>query len=162
MEQALERAKNTELLILDVDGVLTDGSLYYGPDGEVIKRFHVHDGAGIKAVLEAGIKVAVISSRRTPAVDKRMHELGVSHVLQGVGDKLQALNELGERLGIELNAVACVGDDVSDVPMMRSVGLAVAVADARQQAKESAHYSTAARGGHGAVREVCDLLLVAR
>jgi len=162
VEQALERAKNTELLILDVDGVLTDGSLYYGPDGEVIKRFHVHDGAGIKAVLEAGIKVAVISSRRTPAVDKRMHELGVSHVLQGVGDKLQALNELGERLGIELNAVACVGDDVSDVPMMRSVGLAVAVADARQQAKESAHYSTAARGGHGAVREVCDLLLVAR
>ena len=163
MEQGtLERAKEIELLVLDVDGVLTDGGLYYGPDGEAFKRFHVHDGAGIKALLEAGIRVAVISSRQAPAVDHRMKELGVSEVLQGIADKLQALNGLVERLGLELGAVACVGDDVADVPMMRNVGLAVAVADARQQTKEAAHHSTSARGGHGAVREVCDLLLVAR
>ena len=161
-QQTLERAKNVELLVLDVDGVLTDGSLYYGPDGEAIKRFHVHDGAGIKAVLQAGIKVAVISSRQASAVDNRMSELGVSDILQGIRDKLEALNDLADRLGIELSAVACVGDDVADVPMMRSVGLAIAVVDARQQARDSAHYSTSAKGGYGAVREVCDLLLVAR
>ena len=158
----MERAKKVELLVLDVDGVLTDGSLYYGPDGEAIKRFHVHDGAGIKAVLQAGIKVAVISSRQASAVDNRMSELGVADVLQGSRDKLEALNGLVGRLGIELSAVACVGDDVADVPMMRSVGLAIAVVDAQQQARESAHYSTSAKGGYGAVREVCDLLLVAR
>ena len=160
--QTLERAKNIELLVLDVDGVLTDGSLYYGPDGEVLKRFHVHDGAGIKALLEAGVRVAVISSRQAPAVGCRMEELGVSDVLEGTADKFQALKGLVERLGIELGAVACVGDDIADVPMMRCVGLAVAVVDARQETVEAAHYSTSARGGHGAVREVCDLLLVAR
>ena len=158
----LRRAERIELLVLDVDGVLTDGSLYYGSDGEGLKRFHVHDGAGIKAVLEAGIKVAVISSRHARAVDARMKELGVSDVLQGTADKLEALAELAGRLGIELSSVACVGDDVADVPMMRSVGLAIAVMDAQQQATEAAHYSTSTRGGHGAVREVCELLLVAR
>lgn len=160
--ETLESAKGIELLVLDVDGVLTDGGLYYGAEGEALKRFHVHDGAGIKAVLDAGIKVAVISSRKTPAVDIRMRELGVSDVLQGIDNKLEALNALAGRLGIELEAVACLGDDIADVPMMRSVGLAIAVVDARRQAKESAHHTTSERGGHGAVREVCELLLVAR
>lgn len=161
-QQTLKRAKGIKLLVLDVDGVLTDGGLYYGTDGEILKKFHVHDGAGIKVVLGTGIQVAVISSRQTLAVDIRMDELGVSNVLQGVQDKFESLNNLVKRLDIKLDAVACVGDDVADIPMMRCVGLAVAVANARQQVKESAHYSTSAKGGHGAVREVCDLLLVAR
>jgi 3-deoxy-D-manno-octulosonate 8-phosphate phosphatase (KDO 8-P phosphatase) len=161
-QQTLTRVKEIKLLVLDVDGVLTDGGLYYGTDGEILKKFHVHDGAGIKALLKAGIQVAVISSRHTPAVDIRMDELGVSNVLQGAQNKLDSLNSLVEHLGIKLNAVACIGDDVADIPMMRCVGLAVAVANARQQVKKCAHYSTSAKGGHGAVREICDLLLVAR
>ena len=158
----LERAKAIELLVLDVDGVLTDGSLFYGPDGEALKRFHVHDGAGIKTVLAAGIKVAVISARQSPAVQTRMRELGVEDVQQGCDDKLQALQGLMERLNVGPERVACIGDDLTDVPMMRNVGLSVAVLNAQQQAIDAAHYTTEAKGGHGAVREVCNLLLVAR
>ena len=158
----LERARRIELLVLDVDGVLTDGGLYYGAGGESLQRFHVHDGAGIKAVLAAGIAVAVISARRTPAVDKRMNELGVADILQGTVNKLEALTEIALRMGIELSAVACVGDDLADVPMMSRVGLAVAVADAQKPAVQAAHYRTSAKGGRGAVREVCELLLLAR
>ena len=158
----LERARKIELLVLDVAGVLTDGALYYGAGGESLQRFHVHDGAGIKAVLAAGIAVAVISSRRTPAVTARMKELGVAEVLQGAEDKLKALTELAGRMRITLDAVACVGDDLTDIAMMRKAGLAIAVADARVPAVEAAHYRTSANGGHGAVREVCDMLLLAR
>ena len=160
--ETLERARAIELLVLDVDGVLTDGGLYYGAGGESLQRFHVHDGAGMKAVMAAGIRVAVISARRSPAVTTRMNELGVEDVLQGTADKAEAIAELSGRLGIELEAVACVGDDMADVPMMKRAGLAIAVADARDPAVETAHYRTAARGGHGAVREVCDMLLLAR
>ncbi len=158
----LERARAIELLVLDVDGVLTDGGLYYGNGGESLQRFHVHDGAGIKAVMAAGVRVAVISARRTAAVTARMKELGVADVLQGTVDKATALTELAGRLGIEMDEVACVGDDLADVPMMNRAGLAIAVADARGPAVDAAHYRTAARGGHGAVREVCDMLLLAR
>ena len=158
----LERARAIELLVLDVDGVLTDGGLYYGAGGESLQRFHVHDGAGIKAVMAAGITVAVISARRTRAVTTRMNELGVANVMQGTADKAEALTELAGQLGIKLDAVACVGDDLADVPMMNKAGLAIAVAGARGPAVEAAHYRTTARGGHGAVREVCDMLLLAR
>ena len=155
-------AKHIELLALDVDGVLTDGSLYYGPNGEAIKKFHVHDGAGIKAVLEAGIRVAVISARETSIVTNRMNELGVLDVLQGTTDKLNTLNNLIERIGIELNSVAYIGDDVADLSIMQNVGLAITVKDGQKIAKQNAHYCTAARGGRGAVREVCNLLLMNR
>ena len=158
----LKRARKVRLLVIDVDGVLTDGGLYYGAGGESLQRFHVHDGAGIKAVMEAGIAVAVISARSTPAVTARMQELGVETVLQGAGDKLQALAGLAGEMGIELDAVACIGDDATDVAMMREVGLAIAVADARDPAVEAARYQTSAGGGHGAVREACDMLLMAR
>ena len=158
----LERARRIRLLVLDVDGVLTDGGLYYGAGGESLQRFHVHDGAGIKAVMAAGIAVAVISARRTPAVTARMKELGVKTVVQGEENKLEAVTELAERMDIGLDAVACVGDDTTDVPMMRRAGLAIAVADARRPAAEVSHYRTSARGGHGAVREACDMLLLAR
>lgn len=155
------RARRIRLLVLDVDGVLTDGGLYYGAGGESLQRFHVHDGAGIKAVMAAGIAVAIISARRTPAVTARMRELGVDTVIQGEADKLRALTGIAERMGIGLEAVACVGDDTADAPMMRQAGLAIAVADAQAAAVEAAHYRTTAPGGHGAVREACDLLLAA-
>ena len=155
-------AKHIELLALDVDGVLTDGSLYYGSSGEAIKKFHVHDGAGIKAVLESGIRVAVISSRETAIVTNRMNELGVLNVLQGITDKLKALNNLIKNMGIKLNSVAYIGDDVADLSVMKNVGLAITVKDGQQKVKQNAHYCTAAKGGHGAVREVCNLLLMNR
>ena len=158
----MDRARGIELLVLDVDGVLTDGGLYFGADGEALKRFHVHDGAGIKAVMKAGIQVAVISARETPAVTARMHELGVQEVFQGSNDKLETLTELMSRLEIESAKIACVGDDLADVSMMEVVGLAIAVQNARPQALDTAHYRTSAKGGDGAVREVCDLLLAAR
>ncbi len=155
-------AKHIELLALDVDGVLTDGSLYYGLDGETIKKFHVHDGAGIKAVLENGIKVVVISSRETQIVSNRMNELGVLDVLQGITDKLSTLNDFIEKIGIELNAVAYMGDDITDLSIMQNVGLAITVKDGQEIVKQNAHYCTMAKGGHGAVREVCNLLLMGR
>ena len=117
--------KNIRLLALDVDGVLTDGSLYYGQNGELMKKFNVHDGAGIKAVCDAGIEVAIISSRETKIVTNRMNELGVKNILQGIEDKLSALNSLAKKMDIDLNAVAYVGDDIADLKVLEKVGLAI-------------------------------------
>ena len=150
------------LLVLDVDGVLTDGRLHYGPDGERDKVFHVRDGFGIRALAAAGVTIAVISGRETPAVARRCAELGIREVLQGVEDKAAALALLLARLQLEPRACACVGDDTPDVPMMRRVGLAIAVADAHADARRAAHRRTRLGGGAGAVREVCDMLLAAR
>jgi 3-deoxy-D-manno-octulosonate 8-phosphate phosphatase (KDO 8-P phosphatase) len=147
------------LLVLDVDGVLTDGRLYYGPRGEALKVFHVHDGLGLVALRRAGVKVAVISGRRSPMVSARCRELGVRHVQQGVTDKLVALTRLCARLRLPPAACACVGDDLADVPLMRRVGLAFAVADAHREVRRAADVVTRRRGGRGAVREVCDHLL---
>jgi len=147
------------LLVLDVDGVLTDGRLHFGPRGEVVKLFHVRDGLGIKQLGAAGITVAVISGRRSGMVTARCRELGLQHVLQGVKDKVAAFDELCSRLNIAALACACVGDDVPDVPLMRKVALAFAVADAHPEARRAAHVVTALPGGAGAVREVCDYLL---
>lgn len=150
------------LLVLDVDGVLTDGRLRYGPHGERDKVFHVRDGHGIKALRAAGVQVAVISGRRSAAVQRRCRELGIMHLLQGVEDKAAALSGVLERLGLTAAETACIGDDAPDVPMMRQAGLAVAVADAHASALAAAHRRTRAAGGLGAVREVCDWLLAAR
>jgi 3-deoxy-D-manno-octulosonate 8-phosphate phosphatase (KDO 8-P phosphatase) len=150
------------LLILDVDGTLTDGHLYYGPGGEVLKVFHVRDGHGIKCLDAAGIEVAVISGRKSKMVDARCRELGVRHVIQGAQDKVPAFQNLRKRLNIELSQSACVGDDSPDVPLMKAVRLAFAVADAHPEALRAAHVVTSRPGGHGAVREVCDYLLAAR
>lgn len=150
------------LLILDVDGVMTDGRLYFGPRGESLKIFHVRDGKGIQQVDEAGITVAVISGRRSPMVTARCRELGVKHVVQGAKDKLAAFEKLRSRLKMSASQCACVGDEVVDVPVMRSVGLAFAVADAHRDALKAADVVTRLPGGHGAVREVCDYLLDAR
>ena len=150
------------LLVLDVDGVLTDGRLHYGPEGERDKVFHVRDGFGLRAVAAAGVTVAVISGRDTPAVAQRCAELGIREVQQGVADKAQALEALLARLGIAARECACVGDDTPDVPLLRRAGLAVAVADAHADARRVAHRRTRLGGGAGAVREVCDWLLAAR
>jgi len=147
------------MLVLDVDGVLTDGRLYFGPRGEALKLFHVRDGLGIQQVAKAGIEVAVISGRKSKMVDIRCRELGVEHVHQGAKDKLAVLDKLCARLRIEPAACACVGDDLPDIPLMQKVALAFAVADAHPDARHAAHLVTKLPGGHGAVREVCDYLL---
>ena len=148
--------------MLDVDGVMTDGRLHFGPRGEALKLFHVRDGHGIKELAAAGISVAVISGRKSPMVAARCRELGVKHIFQGQQDKLAPFERLVSRLGIGTSKCACIGDDVPDVPLMRKVGLAFAVADAHSSAKREAHIITALPGGHGAVREVCDYLIAAR
>lgn len=155
-------AARVRVLVLDVDGVLTDGRLYYGPRGEALKVFHVRDGAGLKRLAAAGVKVAVISGRRSPMTRLRCRELGIRHVLQGVADKAAALRRLCARLRVDPAECACIGDDSPDVPMMRLAGLAFAVADAHPEARQAAHVLTAQPGGCGAVREVCDHLLAAR
>jgi len=157
-----KRAIAIQLLILDVDGVLTDGRLYYGARGETLKVFHVRDGFGIQQARRAGIEVAVISGRKSPMVAVRCRELGVGQVIQGQSDKLVAFQRLQSRLRIDRSACACVGDDIPDVPLMRQVGLSFAVADAHPDARSAAHVITRLAGGRGAVREVCDYLLSAR
>jgi len=150
------------LLVLDVDGVMTDGRLYFGADGELAKSFCVRDGYGIKAVMAAGIAVAVISGRSSAAVQRRCEELGIEQVHQGIEDKAADFERLTRALAIGPQQCACVGDDLSDVPLMRQAGLAVAVADAHPAAVAAAHRRTRASGGRGAVREVCDWLLAAQ
>lgn len=160
--ELLRRARDIRLLTLDVDGVLTDGRLHFGPEGEALKVFHVRDGHGIKALLGAGVHVAVISGRQSPIVSRRMAELGVPQVFQGVSEKGPVFEALIRELGLAPAQAAHVGDDTPDLPLFRGAGLAVAVADAHPAVKAAAHWCTALPGGRGAVREVCDLLLEAR
>ena len=162
MDAVLERAQRIRLLVLDVDGVLTDGRLYLSASGEELKVFHVRDGSGLVAVQRAGIVVAIISGRDSPAVTRRAAELGIAHVRQGVSDKGAELDHLLAELGIAPADAACVGDDTPDLPMLRRAGLAVAVADAHPALHAAAHWITPSNGGQGAVRDVCDLLLSTR
>jgi 3-deoxy-D-manno-octulosonate 8-phosphate phosphatase (KDO 8-P phosphatase) len=159
---SLELAGDIRLLVLDVDGVLTDGRLWFGPEGEVLKVFHVRDGAGIQALQAAGVTVAVFSGRRSAALDRRAAELGIRHVRQGVDSKAAAFRELATELGVTAAATACVVDDTPDLPLMALVALPIAVADAHADVIAAARHVTRARGGRGAVREVCDLLIDAR
>jgi 3-deoxy-D-manno-octulosonate 8-phosphate phosphatase (KDO 8-P phosphatase) len=151
-----------ELLVLDVDGVLTDGRLYFSPRGETLKVFHVRDGHGIKLLMRSGVHVAVVSGRRSAAVSARMRELGVRHVSQACPDKVRALEELTRRLGVDPLTTACLVDDTPDLPLMAAVGFAGAVADAHPLVKSAAHWVSGRPGGQGAVRELCDALLRAR
>jgi 3-deoxy-D-manno-octulosonate 8-phosphate phosphatase (KDO 8-P phosphatase) len=155
-------AAEIALLVLDVDGVLTDGRLWYGADGEELKVFHVRDGHGIRQLLQAGVQVAVISGRSSAAVATRMRELGVTEVTQGAQDKARALEALLARLAIAPARVACLADDTPDLGLMTGIGLPAAVADAHPRVLAAAAHVTAAAGGQGAVRELCDLLLAAR
>jgi len=150
------------LLILDVDGVLTDGRLYFSGRGEALKVFHVRDGHGIKLLMGSGVEVAAVSGRRSAAVTARLRELGVRNVVQGCNDKVAALLALTHRLHISPLACACIVDDTPDLPLMSAVGFAAAVADAHPLVRSAAHWVSKAPGGLGAVRELCDLLLRAR
>jgi len=150
------------MVVLDVDGVLTDGVIRVGADGEEIKSFHVHDGAGIKYLIRAGIEVAVLSGRRAKAVSRRARELGIKHVLQGYKFKAEGLKKLTRATGIPADAMCFVGDDLPDIPVMRAVGLAVAVSDARPEVRRIAEYVTLAGGGRGAVRELAEKILKAQ
>jgi len=162
MDAVLERARRIRLLVLDVDGVLTDGRLFFSAAGEELKVFHVRDGSGLVAVQRAGITVAIISGRDSPAVTRRAAELGIRHVRQGVADKGAALDALRAELGMATEETACVGDDTPDLPMLRRAGLAIGVADAHPALLSVVHWVTPSNGGQGAVREACDLLLSAR
>jgi 3-deoxy-D-manno-octulosonate 8-phosphate phosphatase (KDO 8-P phosphatase) len=156
------KLRGVELLVLDVDGVLTDGRLYFTGRGETMKVFHARDGHGIKLLLGSGVKVAVVSGRRSAAVTARMRELGVKHVVQGCLDKVAALATLTRRLGCEARACACMVDDTVDLPLMSAVGFAAAVADAHPLVLRAAHWVSGAPGGQGAVRELVDAILRAR
>lgn len=157
-----EAAAHIRLLVLDVDGVMTDGRLHYGPEGEESKAFHVRDGLGIKLARRAGIEVAVISGRGGGAVEQRMKELGIRHVRLKQDDKQAALEEIASELRIGMNAVACMGDDLTDLPVMEPCALGIAVADAHHTVREAADWVTSLSGGRGAVREVCDMLVDVR
>jgi len=148
-----------DLLVLDVDGVLTDGTVYLGPDGAETKAFHVRDGSGIKYWQRAGKKVAIITGRSSPAVERRAEELGIDAVRQGAKDKLPALEELLTELDVRAERTAVVGDDLPDVPMMLRCGFAACPADAVEEVCERAGYVATASGGRGCVREIIEMLL---
>ena len=154
------RAARVRLVLLDVDGVLTDGRIWYGPDGEALKAFDVRDGHGIVLVRDH-VDFGVISGRPGKATEVRLRELRFKHLIFGERDKLEGYARLAH-LGVPDEDVAYMGDDVNDVPLLRRVGLAVAPADARPEAKAAAHLVTSAPGGRGAVRELCDLLIAAK
>jgi 3-deoxy-D-manno-octulosonate 8-phosphate phosphatase (KDO 8-P phosphatase) len=153
------RAAAVELLLLDVDGVLTDGGVVYLDDGRELKRFHVRDGSGLKLWRAAGRRAAIVSGRSSPAVERRATELGISPVLQGRDDKPAAFEEVLHATGLRPEQVCAVGDDLPDVPVLRRCGLGIAVSDACAEARAVAHYVTAVPGGHGAVRDAIEWLL---
>ncbi len=157
-----ERARRIRLLAMDVDGVLTDGGMYYGENGEELKKFNTRDGQGVALVREAGLKTAILTRESTPIVTRRAAKLRVDDVQMGVLDKLTALRGIAERHRLGLDEVAYIGDDVNDYELLCHVGLAVAVRDATRLPKSVAHYVTEAKGGEGAVRELCELILEAQ
>lgn len=161
-QEVLARAAKIRLLICDVDGVLTDGRLFFTPDGQEFKSFHARDGHGIKLLQRTGVETAVISGRSSPAVALRMSSLGVRHVYQGRESKLEPWEELLALLDLKPEQTAFVGDDLLDLPLLHRAGLAVAVADAHFSLAEAAHWTTCLPGGQGAVREVCDLIMQAQ
>ena len=159
MQTIIEKAKKLKLLILDVDGVLTDGKLFFDNEGNEYKSFHARDGHGIKLLRQTGVEVAVISGRKSNSVALRMKSLGIEYVYQGHEDKRAAFKELLSKVGVTPDQVAHVGDDLLDLPIMTRVGLAIAVNDANFAVKEHADWCTSALGGNGAVREVCDFIM---
>ena len=157
-----ERARHIRLAIFDVDGVLTDGRLYFMPDGTEFKSFNTLDGHGIKLLIASGVQTAIISGRKSPLVERRAANLGIQHLIQGREDKLTALGELRELVPVELEQIAFLGDDLPDLPVMRRVGLGMAVATADTFVRQHAHGVTTNAGGAGAAREFCELIMRAQ
>jgi|SRR6478672_5373599 len=161
-EKTTARAARVRLMIFDVDGILTDGSLHYGPEGEVMKTFNVLDGHGIKLLQQAGVAAAIISARASPIVARRAKDLGIRHLYQGVHDKRAAFEELLAQTGCPMEECGFVGDDVIDLPILTRVGFAASVPNGHAEVRARAHYVTLAPGGRGAARELCDLILKAQ
>ena len=159
---ALERAKRVRLVIFDVDGVLTDGRLWYGPDGEELKAFHAFDGHGVHLLRMASLDTAILSGRKSQAVEERAKELGIRHVVQGAANKLAAFQRMVRRLKVKPATVAYMGDDVVDLPVLTRCGFACAPHEAPEDVRGRVHYIASADAGHGAAREVCEYILEAQ
>ncbi len=162
MQDLTARAKQIRLLVLDVDGVLTDGGLFFGDDGQEYKMFNSRDGHGMRMLQDAGIPIAIITGRQSEVVKHRMENLGVAHVYQGQREKLPAFEALLKEIGLAAEQVAYVGDDVVDLPILTRAGLAIAVQDAHALVKQHAHWTTPQGGGRGAVRDVCEMIMQAQ
>lgn len=162
MKDILARAAQIKLVVFDVDGVLTDGTLFVGDDGQEYKAFHSRDGFGIKLLRQSGVQIGVITARNSQVVLHRMENLGIEHVYQNRLEKLPAFEELVAKLELQPEQAAYVGDDVVDLPVMRRAGLAIAVQDAHPLAKQHAHWQTPHGGGRGAARDVCELIMEAQ
>jgi 3-deoxy-D-manno-octulosonate 8-phosphate phosphatase (KDO 8-P phosphatase) len=159
---ALERARRIRLMIFDVDGVLTDGRLWYGPAGEQLKVFHSFDGHGLRMLAGNGVPCALLSGRRSSAVSARAAELGIEHVLQGIDDKLAAFEKLTSTLGVAAEHCGFMGDELVDLPVLTRCGLACAPREAPEAVRSRVHYVASAPAGQGAAREVCEFLLRAQ
>ncbi len=153
------KINQVELFITDVDGVLTDGGLYYGSNDIELKKFDVKDGLGIAVAVRMGLKVAILTGKESDIVERRGKELGIKYIIQGAIDKVPAYNKLKDELKLKDENICFIADDINDLAVMKKVGLAVAVADAHEQIKEVADYVTNRAGGHGAVREIIDIIL---
>ena len=162
MHDILAQAKRIRLVIFDVDGVLTDGSLFLGDDGEQYKAFHSKDGHGMRMLQDSGVRIGILTGRTSRVIEHRMRDLGVELVMQGHREKLPAFETLLAQAGVDAQETAYVGDDVVDLPVMRRVGLSIAVQDAHPLVKRHAHWLTANPGGRGAAREVCELIMEAQ
>ncbi len=159
---AMARAAQVKLMIFDVDGVLTDGGLYFGVEGESIKRFHVHDGQGIRLLQESGVATAIITARQSPILLRRVADLGIHHVQQGIHNKLDAFEKLLEQTGLKPEVCGFAGDDIIDLPVLTRVGFAVGVPNGHPEVTARVHYVTQEPGGNGAVRNICDFILRAQ
>jgi 3-deoxy-D-manno-octulosonate 8-phosphate phosphatase (KDO 8-P phosphatase) len=162
MKDILEKAKNIKVVIFDVDGVLTDGSLFIGDDGQEYKAFNSRDGHGMKMLQKTGVEIAIITGRTSEVVKHRIRDLGIKIVYQGQHDKTLAFNDLLNTHHLTTAECAYVGDDVVDLPVMSQVGLAIAVQDAHPMVKKHAHWLTPSAGGRGAGRDVCEMIMEAR
>ncbi|MCG8016889.1 MAG: 3-deoxy-manno-octulosonate-8-phosphatase KdsC [Candidatus Thiodiazotropha sp. 'RUGA'] len=162
MQDIHEKAKAVKLVIFDVDGVLTDGGLFLGDDGQEYKAFHSRDGHGMKMLQYTGVVIGIITGRTSEVVRLRMESLGIEYVYQGKLEKLPAYEELKQKLGLSDEQIAYVGDDVVDLPIMRRVGLAIAVQDAHPFVLQHAHWQTPHGGGRGAARDVCEMIMQAQ
>lgn len=159
---SLSQAQSIRLIAFDIDGIMTDGGLYLTDSGEEFKRFNSLDGHGLKMLKASGVELAIITGRTSRCVELRAHHLGISHLYQGVHDKLASMHKMIAQLKLPLDAVAFMGDDVMDLPVMLRVGFAISVPNAPQVVRNRAHYITKLEGGHGAVREACELLMSAQ
>jgi YrbI family 3-deoxy-D-manno-octulosonate 8-phosphate phosphatase len=154
-----KKLRRIKMLLLDVDGVLTDSGIYYSASGAEMKRFNAHDGYGAARAREHGLKLGIISGRQTPIVDVRAKEMGIEYVVQNASDKVAAMEELRKHHGLEVDEIAFIGDDLFDLPLLQAVGFSVAPSNALPEVRKSVDYVTRASGGNGAVRELIDLIL---